>query len=48
MNETFPIKAMNKMATMNLKYWTWEKLTKNTEGYKYTHELENIPEEEKY
>ena len=33
---------------MHLKYRTWEKLTKNTEGYKYTHELENIPEEEKY
>lgn len=45
---TRPLKAQQKMATMHLKYRTWDKLTKNTEGYKYTHELEDIPEEEKY
>jgi hypothetical protein len=46
--ETRPIKAMNKMATMKLKYWTWEKLTKNTESYKTAEELQEIPADEKY
>lgn len=45
---TFPIKVQQKMATMNLKYWTWEKLSKNTVSYQHTHELEQLPPEEKF
>ena len=46
--DTRPIKVQQRLAQLKPKYRTWEKLSKNTEGYKYTHELENIPEEEKY
>jgi len=48
MEQTRPIKVQQKMATMNLKYWTWEKLTKNTESYKTAEELQDISAEEKY
>lgn len=45
---TFPIRASRRINSMNLKYRTWEKLTKDTETYKTAEELQEIPAEEKF
>lgn len=47
MQLTRPQKVQQKMATMKLRYWTWEKLSKNTEGFKHWYEMDSIPTEEK-